>query len=174
MTRAVTSVSNVGRTGHFAATAVLSALTLGAVAASAAPLIPALRASAAVSSGNRGRVVRSIAPGNNWRLAFAVDGAGTVDVVRRSLDARREPALPTHLDERGDPLVVADRSAELARLCPLGARWATLPEWQRQAGAATKQGVSLVRPWQNSRMFVSIGLNRKGVPGIYIVQKTTR
>jgi hypothetical protein len=166
------SVSKSGRCGRIAAAAALGTLTLGAFAANAAPLIPALRTPAAVSSGDRGRVGRAIAPGNNWRLAFDGDSAGAVDVVRRSLDTRRAAVLSIHLDERGDPLVVADRSAELARLCPLGAQWATSPEWQRQAATARRQGISFMRPWQNSRMFVSIGLSRKGVPGIYIVQKT--
>jgi hypothetical protein len=174
MTRAATSLSKTGKCRRIALAAVIGALTLGAFAASAAPLPPALRTPAAASYGDRGRVGRAVAPGNNWRLAVDGDGAGPADVIRRSLDTRRAPVLSMHLDERGDPLVVGARSAELARLCPLGTQWATSPEWQRQAATARRQGISFLRPWQNSRMFVSIGLNRKGVPGIYIVQKTTR
>lgn len=43
---------------------------------------------------------------------------------------------------------------------------------ERLARQVHKEGLPLARLWQNEQALVSLGLNRKGKPGLWIIQKT--
>jgi len=50
-------------------------------------------------------------------------------------------------------------------------RWQSTPELVRQVRDIRRRGLPILHLWQSSRALVAIGLNKHGVPGIYITQR---
>jgi hypothetical protein len=54
---------------------------------------------------------------------------------------------------------------------PFPIRWQSTPELVRQVRDIRRRGLPILHLWQSSRALVAIGLNKHGVPGIYITQR---
>jgi transposase len=54
---------------------------------------------------------------------------------------------------------------------PFPIRWQSTPEIVRQVRDIRRRGLPIVHLWQSTRALVAIGLNKHGVPGIYITQR---
>ena len=50
-------------------------------------------------------------------------------------------------------------------------RWQSQPEIVRQVRDLRRRGLPIVHLWQSTHALVAIGLNKHGVPGIYITQR---
>jgi hypothetical protein len=94
-------------------------------------------------------------------------------VAARSLDSTRgiDPGALTATSR--DLPRAAGYETRLPGFRPVVDQSANEPAWLRSAHQVRRQGVPLLRPWQNSSMFVSLGVNARGVPGIYLVQKSS-
>ena len=136
-----------------------------------------------------------------WVTGFAVAGAlswsGMVLPVRASPPVSRPTAgaptsRPPHLDlrppsarELGDFAAASADRPSLGRPRTPGSRESNLPALGADAGEARtmsrvesfarrvhREGLPLARLWENHSALVSVGLNAKGKPGLWLVQKT--
>jgi len=93
-----------------------------------------------------------------------------------SLGSRRldlEPAAASHWIDgpRRGALAVSSAPSVNPKLDPaVKLSWAT-PRVEALARNFHRQGLPIVHLWENSQSLVTLGLNRKGVPGLYVLQK---
>jgi hypothetical protein len=93
-------------------------------------------------------------------------------VVARPLDSARVVDSSARSAAQRDPPQSAGYQTRLPGFRPAIVQGAGEPDWLQSARQVRRQGVPLLRPWQNPGMFVSLGVNARGVPGIYLVQKS--
>lgn len=87
---------------------------------------------------------------------------------------RSEVASPAMRSLDGAPFTSRDEGGALERRtasAPFAIHWQTTPELVRQVRELRRRGLPIVHLWQSTRAMVAIGLNKHGVPGIYITQR---
>ena len=159
---------------YFRRVTALVVMALSGVAAHGAPLPGIVLAERVADPVSKGLFHHRFTSTGSSDLRAAVATEASRPVAMRSLNGVRGTgvltASPTPVEQPPD----TGHDARLAQLRPIADRWASDPEWMQSARKIHREGVPLLRPWQNSKMFVSLGVNAKGVPGIYLVQKTAR
>jgi hypothetical protein len=117
--------------------------------------------SSLASSGPRARAPRLVTAGG---ARLPVPGA----TLPRPLDSPRgaPDASTANASTSGWPAAAAYR-----RELPATLPWRNEPEWVRTIRGYRSGGVPVVHLWQGSHALVAIGVNRRGVPGIYLTQK---
>lgn len=160
--------------GRFQRLAALTAMALSALAANGATLpVFALAERAADPLSKSPSHSRFMSTGK-WELREAPAPEEMRPEATRSLNGARGSNILATPATSADQPPGTGHDARLTQLQPIAGRWASDPAWMQSARKVRQQGVPILRPWQNSRMFISLGVNAKGVPGIYLVQKTAR
>ena len=107
----------------------------------------------------------------DWDPQAALASEARRSVVSRRLDgARVIGASESSTAQRNLPQA-AEYATRLSGFGPVVGPRVNEPDWMQSARQVRRQGVPLLRPWQNSKMFISLGVSARGVPGIYLVQK---
>jgi hypothetical protein len=87
--------------------------------------------------------------------------------------AKALAVFPSYLHRQSSPAAEAP-AREQSRLPGLHADTSNVPDREGMAGFAQRvhrEGVPFARLWENKSALVSLGLNQRGKPGLWLVQK---
>jgi hypothetical protein len=97
-------------------------------------------------------------------------GRTLVGSIPQRLDApRTRSTVVREFGSRNGGSPAPDLESRLAQT--LAIRWQTTPEWVRTVRSYRRAGLPLVHLWESTDALVAIGVNRHGVPGIYLTRK---
>jgi hypothetical protein len=158
--------------GCFARAVALAAMAFGALPANAASVPQLVWAERAEDPVSKTLPHYRFALAGDWNTRTATTVEARWSIVVRSLDGARGRKIHAASVALGDQPPGTSHDGRLTQLRPIAERWVSAPDWMQSARKIHQQGVPFLRPWENSRMFLSLGVNSRGVPGIYLVQKT--
>jgi hypothetical protein len=96
--------------------------------------------------------------------------AARADATPQPLDGMRLTTMSATTAGRRDRENVATEIGS-RRVPAFDVHWGNSPEWVRTARTFRRRGLPVVHLWESSNALLAIGLNRRGVPGIYFTQK---